>query len=128
MPFFKTLPEAALYCDEEGCPYEWIDETPRGYDVKRSHAQEAPEIPDSDDDFRVVITYGVIRNKREDGGWLPRIWINGRGTGDEWSPRSLDRSEALRFARAAAADEAERWLGDYVVTVNTRKAPARRRS
>ncbi len=97
---FKTLPEAALYCDEQGCPYEWI--TSRGYEVKRSAGRGEPAPVPDPDDLRVSIAYGVIKNKRADGGWLPRIWVNGRGEGDEWSSRSVDRADALRLARAAA--------------------------
>jgi hypothetical protein len=70
----------------------------------------------------VLVEYGVIRNgNKRAGGWLPRIWTNGRGVGHTWATRSHDRDDALRLAEADARDIATRYIGDWRITVREHK-------
>jgi hypothetical protein len=77
------------------------------------------------DNYRVKIEYGVIANGNEQaGGFIPMIWVNDL-MGDckfptTWSPRSLDREQAMHRAEIEASEEAERYCGDYNVTVPAR--------
>jgi len=71
-------------------------------------------------DARVRIEYGAVENKREGRGWLPRIWVNGRGTGHTFWPTGHSRDEAIARARVEADEEAARHGGDFSVSVEPR--------
>lgn len=71
---------------------------------------------------QVIVEYGVVENGyAHAGGWLPVLWINGRGPrGDTWARRGLDRDAALAQARRDAEEEAARYAGDWRVAVRPR--------
>lgn len=66
---------------------------------------------------RIVVKYGVVRNRAHDGGWRP-VYVVNRGPVHGYTyGRGLDHADALREARAMANEEAGRFRGDYCVTV-----------
>jgi hypothetical protein len=82
----------------------------------------APEYADDE----LVFEYGVVKNKNErQGGWLPAVWQNGRLLGSEWSTISYDRDEALQMAPREADEAAERYIGDWDITMKPRSNPGR---
>lgn len=70
----------------------------------------------------VVIEYFVTENvNRNAGGYLPRIAIDGRETGDTFAVRGIGcRVTALAWAKHEAEAEASKYRGDYAVTVRER--------
>ena len=64
----------------------------------------------------IIIEYGT--HKRRDG-WLPVTYENGRES-ILWYTRALDRGEAMAIATRAAYELAERYIGDWNVTVRGR--------
>jgi hypothetical protein len=79
---------------------------------------------------KVKIRYCAVPNANEHvGGWLPLVSVNGHQHGDTWSGRGLDRSVAVRRAARDAQGEADRYGGDWNVTVRRgriAKRPAKR--
>lgn len=71
-------------------------------------------------DERIVIEWGAVANGGPDRGFLPRLWINGRGEGSTWAPQGYSRNEARALAQARAQAEAERFAGDWDTTVQER--------
>lgn len=65
------------------------------------------------DDKTVEILWGA---EEAQGGWLPYYTRNGKRSGAGYS-RPMDRDTARRAASAGASDEAERYRGDWTVTV-----------
>lgn len=66
---------------------------------------------------RVEIKYAAEPNLNTyKGGWVPVIW-NGEKKSGGWMSVGLDKDEALAAAAEWAAEEAARYVGDWVVTV-----------
>ena len=68
---------------------------------------------------RVAITWYAIpnENKRDPrGGYLPVYELDGKVHGDTYG-RGYDKAEAEQLAEARALKEADRYTGDWVVTV-----------
>jgi hypothetical protein len=66
----------------------------------------------------ILIEYGAVANADADLGYVPRIWVDGRGQGPPYSPHHATRDEAMAAALIAANDEASRYLGDYSPVVS----------
>jgi len=49
-------------------------------------------------------------------GWLPIVTINGHQQGSTYG-KGIDKDAAIQAAIALAFDEAQRWIGDWQVTV-----------
>ncbi|MBT8452970.1 MAG: hypothetical protein KJO40_13460 [Deltaproteobacteria bacterium] len=74
------------------------------------------------DEADVDIEYGVVANgNKRAGGWLPVIWKNGRQHGSTWQGSGYDREDALTLAQEMAREEADRYIGDWNVTVGARE-------
>ena len=68
---------------------------------------------------RVAITWYAIpnENKRDPrGGYLPVYELDGKVHGDTYG-RGYDKAEAEQLAEARALKEADRYIGDWIVTV-----------
>jgi hypothetical protein len=73
---------------------------------------------------RVAITWYAIpnENKRDPrGGYLPVYEVDGKMRGDTYG-RGYDKAEAEKLAEARAHEEAERYTGDWNVTVKKGRA------
>lgn len=75
-------------------------------------------------DAVVAIEYAAAPNGHAGHGFLPLIWNNGRRIGSTWASTGYDRDEALARAQEMAREEAERYIGDWTVTVGERKTEA----
>ena len=67
-------------------------------------------------DDEVRIEWGVMPHR---GGWLPIYWVNGQPKGDTYG-RPLDKGEALARAEAEAREHAERYSGDWTISIEPR--------
>lgn len=89
--------------------------------VWRSTRKSRGALAGSEDDDRVDIRYGVVRNERTEaqggGGWLPVIRVNGRTEGSTWATRGYDKEEAMERARERAEQEADHYGGDWTITL-----------
>lgn len=66
--------------------------------------------------YTVRIEHGAIAHKafnRE--GWVPTLWINGKQKITDYVPTV--RAEAERQAALQATEEAQRYVGDYEITI-----------
>ena len=72
-------------------------------------------------DDRIRIEYDAIPNGRGPGyGWIPMVWKNGRMEGSTWYEKGTDRDSAVEAAQWMAEQEADRYCGDWDVTVERR--------
>jgi hypothetical protein len=71
---------------------------------------------------KIRIEHGAIPNGNpRAGGWLPAVWINGRGPqGNTWSARGYDKHQAEHLARDEAEEEASGYVGDWEITISPR--------
>ncbi len=75
---------------------------------------------------KVKIRYCAVPNADERrGGFLPLVSVNGQQHSDTWG-RGLDKNVALRRAAVDAQNEADRYGGDWNVTVRRGKLAKRR--
>lgn len=72
----------------------------------------------------ILIEYGVLQ---VDAGWHPVIWENGRDM-YHWTPKALDRGEALKHAQREAEDHAKKYVGDWDVRIQPAPEGAKLRS
>lgn len=87
--------------------------------------RDAAVLRKTPDDSAVLIEFGPVKNVRhrmaagEHDGWLPRVWVDGRGKGDTYAPHGYSKSDAHRLAHQAAREEAARYVGDWRITLKS---------
>jgi hypothetical protein len=74
-----------------------------------------PTFNEREDVVLINVHYDVVPNARKDGGWLPRIWVNGRGQGSTFASSGYDRGGAMNAALQLALEESARYCGGYHV-------------
>lgn len=72
----------------------------------------------------ILIEYGALK---VDAGWHPVIWENGRDM-YHWTPKALDRDEALKHAQREAEHHAKKYVGDWDVRIQPAPDGAKLRS
>lgn len=72
----------------------------------------------------ILIEYGALK---VDAGWHPVIWENGRDM-YHWTPKALDRGEALKHAQREAEHHAKKYVGDWDVRIQPAPDGAKLRS
>lgn len=70
----------------------------------------------------VRIEYGAVLNVRPNSGHLPMVWIDGRTQGHTYAPSGYGVSDAVRIAEERARETAQRYCGDWDVTITQREA------
>lgn len=70
----------------------------------------------ADDEIHIV--YGAKPSVRCKGAWAEYVEVNGKGGHPAWQCRSYD--EAVAVAEVLAREEADRYLGDWRITVERR--------
>jgi len=69
------------------------------------------------DDGAILISYDAHRNDFDNGGFLPVIYINGNMVGSTYAEKFMTRETAYRAAQRIAHAEADRYVGDWDVTI-----------
>lgn len=110
------------------------ESTPDGFKVHIEGAplppaeRPAPKAPPArapgtydDENQDVPIEWGTVpNNNKQIGGWIPQVWVRNKPRNSPWSTRGVDLDQALGYAEREAAEEGERYLGDYRVTITPR--------
>ena len=68
----------------------------------------------------IALAYGALPHFDRDGaqdGWIPFATKNGARFGRQWFDRGCERDDAIRVAYRWAQDESERYVGDWIVTI-----------
>lgn len=68
----------------------------------------------------ILIEWAAIPNSRPNSGYLPVLWVNGKQRGSTWAPHGLDKDEVPKHAEAMAREEADRYCGDWTITIRAR--------
>lgn len=74
----------------------------------------------------ITINYYAIPNGRDGHGFLPIVRSTVGDTGNTWQTRGYDRDVALEIAERMAQEMADRFCGDYLITVEAGTDPAPR--
>lgn len=80
------------------------------------------------DPDRIAFEYGVVENtNQKQGGWVPMIWKNGVLMYPSWSSIGWDKDEAFAIAKRDVHEEADRYSGDWDISIKERREnPSRR--
>lgn len=77
------------------------------------------------DSFKLKIEFGAVPNlNRSVGGYLPRVWENDKGQGAMWHHFGFSKADAEQRAEAMAQKHAEKFGGDWDLTVEPRPETA----
>lgn len=71
-------------------------------------------------DGEILIEWAAVPNSRPNSGFVPMVWNNGRAQGSAWATHGLDKDEAAKHAEAMAEEEADRYSGDWTITIRAR--------
>ena len=69
----------------------------------------------------MILEYAAVLNAREGCGWIPALWVDGRRVGSTYYTHGVDQDQALDYARRGAQAEADRYRGDWDITIRERK-------
>lgn len=71
------------------------------------------------EDEKVELCYFAVKNKNPRSvGWLPMVTSNGRELCSAWSGYGYAKDEAEKRALKRAREEAARYCGDWVISIN----------